>query len=468
MTKPHAPLAGMIVAALLMEAAYASIHLARSAQEQIALVLLVYVIAGAAYCMVLWRLRSAGQWVPPRGTWAVAIGAALVFRLTLLPLHPRTSSDTNRYLWEGLVQTQGVNPYVFPPNAPQLATTADRHASVYREVNHSDVASIYPPFAQLLFRLNASLAGASLMGWKLILLVFDAVLAIAVWWVLRCRGMETIGGIAVRWCPLLLLESYECGHLDLVGVALLAVAIAAMERGRWAASAAMVALSINVKYLWPALAVPLLAVRAADRQRMLAFLGLVATTVVACWLPYHEGIPHALATARTFAETWTFNDPIFELLRAIPGPHWLPMAFVLAGLSALAALLIRRRSVDPWLDTWLLSATALLVSPVAYPWYFLWVVPALATRPRWWLIAWPLAVAVLHLLVGYRHMLTGRWDAMPWASVPIAAIVGIRLGHMWLRRLSVPSSPARQSYATGDRDGSCARCLNVRQVEKSQ
>lgn len=458
----------MIVVALVMEAAYASIHLARSAQEQIALVLLAYVVAGAAYCTVLWRLRSVGQWVTPRGAWSVAIGAALAFRLTLLPLHPSTSSDVNRYLWEGMVQTQGFNPYILPPNAPQLAATSDRQVLVYREVNHAHLASIYPPFAQLLFRLNASLVGGSLMGWKVILLAFDALLAIAVWSLLRGRGKQTLGVIAVLWCPLLLLESYEGGHLDLVGVALLAAAIAAMEQRRWAVSAVAVALSINVKYLWPAFAVPLLAARAADGRRMLAFLGLVAIAAAACWLPYREGVPFALATARTFAEDWAFNDPIFELLRAMPGPGWLPMMLVLVGLSALAILLIRRGPMDPWRDTWLLSATALLVSPVAYPWYFLWVVPALAMRPPLWLIAWPFAVAVLHLLVGYRHVLTGRWDAMPWAWVPIAAIAGIGLGHMWLRRLSIPSSPARHACAALDPDETPARCLSVPRAEKCQ
>jgi hypothetical protein len=58
-----------------------------------------------------------------------------------------------------------------------------------------------------------------------------------------------------------------------------------------------------------------------------------------------------------------------------------PTLFVIGVLIVLAAGLVWRRSEDVWSGAWLPAGTGLLLSPVAYPWYFLWIVPGRAYRP---------------------------------------------------------------------------------------
>ena len=54
---------------------------------------------------------------------AVLWGAAIVFRLLMLTTDPSLSDDVFRYLWDGHLLTEGVNPYSHPISACLLYTS---------------------------------------------------------------------------------------------------------------------------------------------------------------------------------------------------------------------------------------------------------------------------------------------------------------------------------------------------------
>jgi alpha-1,6-mannosyltransferase len=428
------PVRSLLICAVLIEAALLLLHFARNPAEQVALVLVSYLVSGVAFGWLLWRLRDARDGDSSRPTIFILIAAAIVFRLTLLPLAPATSQDVQRYLWEGQVQLKGFSPYILPPTAKELEPLAEKHAATWRLINHADIPAVYPPTAQFLFLCNA-VFGGSLLGWKLILLVFDGLLAAGVAIVLKDRSHALIGLTGVLWCPLLLIECYEGGHLDVIGAALMVLAIVAMSRGRLILSAFALGLCINVKYLWPLLLLILLSRQALHWRQRVVFTTVTLAIAAASWIPDRAGVESAVSTARMFAEHWTFNDVIFELLRPLPGPRWLPMALVSSVLAGLAGLLVYRRSRDVWRDAWLLTGTALLLGPVAYPWYFIWIVPGLAFRPPIWLVVWLLSVPALHL-VDWHYVSTGRWDPMPGLWWVVGAVPALSLLGAWCRRLA--------------------------------
>jgi hypothetical protein len=377
--------------------------------------------------------------------------AGLVFRLTLFPLAPNVSPDVHRYLWEGLVQQAGLSPYRLPPSdaaLDELAAQYPRHAANVRQPStHQDIASIYPPVPQLLFRFNAAIFDGALVGWKLILLLFDGLLAGALlYWLVR-RGVSGGWLAAVWWCPLLLIESYEGAHLDLVGTALLTTALIFAVERRWIAAGLLLGLAANVKYLWPLLLAALLFGRSLPGWGAVRFALAVAFAGVVVWLPYWDDLPAALATARMFAERWTFNDIVFEAVRLIPGPAFLPPLLVALVLAVLAALLIWRKGGELWRDAWLLGGAGLLLSPVAYPWYFIWILPGLAWRPPLWLVIWIVSVPLLHS-VHWHYVATGSWNPM----VPLWYIVtvppALLLARAWWQRLRTPASLSACSDAS--------------------
>lgn len=79
-------------------------------------------------------------------------GACLGFLLTIAT--PSTlQTDQLRYVWDGWMTWQGINPYRFAPvEAPYY------HQIFWAQyINHSHLSTLYPPFAQVLFALAALL-----------------------------------------------------------------------------------------------------------------------------------------------------------------------------------------------------------------------------------------------------------------------------------------------------------------------
>lgn len=424
----------LVIVAVVIESSLLLVHCGPTEATQVALELVAYVISGIAFAWMVVRQKTVDSRQAGTGELAVVLVAAVAFRLTLLPLAPASSSDVYRYLWEGLVQAAGLNPLTTPPDDASLSHLAHANADIYRMVNHRSIPTIYPPFAQFLFWLNAVAFGGSLLGWKLILLFFDLMLAFAGWALLRIRGLPIWTLSSVLWCPLLLLETYGGGHLDIVGVALVVVALLAHERRHATVAGAALGLAFNVKYTWPALALILLVARPGPPSNRIRMAVSAIIVVALCWIPYMGGITALFSTTRMFAETWRFNGAVFDLLRLMPGPCWLPMAIVLITLGLAAAWLGRRPVGNSWPDVWLLFGAAMFFLPVAFPWYFIWIVPALLMDPARWILVWLSLVPLLHL-VDWRHRATGDWHPMPWLWITLGVVPAILLTRAFFQRL---------------------------------
>ncbi|MDX1578816.1 MAG: hypothetical protein R3266_10030, partial [Gemmatimonadota bacterium] len=142
----------------------------------------------AALWAVAWIPGAARLPVPALALWAVAFAAyafaagradalsrrqlwagGVLARLGLLPLAPRLSEDIYRYLWDGWVQRNGVNPFVHPPGDEALS---ELRLDWWSMINHPDVSTIYPPGAQLAF-FALAWSGPALWVFKLLWLAAD-------------------------------------------------------------------------------------------------------------------------------------------------------------------------------------------------------------------------------------------------------------------------------------------------------
>ncbi len=81
---------------------------------------------------------------------ALLMALALLCRLLWLAVPPLLSDDWARYLWDGTLWLQGLNPFETLPSA-----LPDHHPELLGAMNSPDYYTVYPPLAQLIFRIAA-------------------------------------------------------------------------------------------------------------------------------------------------------------------------------------------------------------------------------------------------------------------------------------------------------------------------
>lgn len=333
-------------------------------------------------------LRGSGFGLPARAVLLVVLGAGLLSRALLVAVPPSPEADIHRMIWEGRVPSVGADPYRHAPDDPELAELAAALPETYTGVNYWKLPAIYPPAAQLFFRVTTAFSvHPSVM--KAALVLVEGFLVLALVLLLRRRGLPAGLVVLYVWNPLPLTEIAGGGHVDALGVALLGLGILAAESARPAAAACLAALSGLSKIVGGVL-LPFLLFPARREARgllrvLLAALGTTALVTLPFLTPglLDRGLGARLGEMTEslwlFARHWRFNESGFLLFEALFGEYG--RLAVLAFAVALLAVLLYRR-VEPALAVPLLAGAVFLLSPVAHPWYFLWALPFMVLHPE--------------------------------------------------------------------------------------
>ena len=363
---------------------------------------------GAAHLVYLGAaalaLRAPGPGPGRRPARAIALilAVGLAPRLLLLPAAPSLSGDLYRYLWDGRLVANGWNPYPRPPSDPAFAPW---HDEVYRHLNHAGVPTIYPPLAQWLFALAWKLGGTPL-AWKAVLFALEAALVAGLLVLLRRRGHPPERLLLYYWNPLVVVECYGSGHVDLAAAAFLVAAVALLEAGRRARAGVAFGAAVLVK-LVPLLLVPALARRRAWRTLATAFV-----MIALLYLPFRAAGARLWEGLSTYARHWEFNGPLYAATRPLfangDGPRLLLAASLVVALLVIAW---RARTLSgALLASWM---AFLILSPTVYPWYLVPAIALLPLHPDAGLLLFSGTVALTYLpLPLYRA--TGVWQVPGW------------------------------------------------------
>ena len=163
----------------------------------------------AVFLVIKFTPRAASPWK----LTGVIIFFAIVFRLCLVPSDPSVlSRDMYRYIWDGRVQQDGINPYRYPPQADELAHL--REHQIYPKINRKDYPTLYPAGAQIFFRLFYALVGSNVTAYKGIMVFFDIVTLLVLTALLRAYDFNASRIIVYAWNPLVIFEIAYNGHLE--------------------------------------------------------------------------------------------------------------------------------------------------------------------------------------------------------------------------------------------------------------
>jgi hypothetical protein len=221
-------------------------------------------------------------------------------------------------------------------------------------------------------------------------------------------------------------------------VLLLVISLAALARGWRAAAAVAFALAVSVKFL-PIVVAPLYWRRLRIRD---ALLGLLVVGLL--YAPFLKNGRIPIGSLGTYLARFRFNDPIFARLERMATPPVVASVAVLVGL--LTAMWLRRKhDVIPWSGWAWPMAASLVLAPVLYPWYLLWLVPflgALATLP---IMLWSVTILFTYF-VWYLQAFGHPWQVPGWIIVVEygSMALGAAIVLVW-RSVHSPSSEVRHN-----------------------
>ena len=171
---------------------------------QVTVFLTFYLIAAAAYFIAVIRLDRDKMGL------GIIWGFAILFRVLILLTEQSLSDDVYRYIWDGSLLSQGVNPYALAVNSPLL----NNYESPYRElVNHDWMASPYLPAAQLLFASVTAIVPENVFSFQITTVILDLMIGWLVFDSLRRLSIPPAGVLIYLWNPLIISEFSNGAHV---------------------------------------------------------------------------------------------------------------------------------------------------------------------------------------------------------------------------------------------------------------
>ena len=286
---------------------------------------------------------------------------ACLYRLVLIPSRPIQEADLYRYLWDGRLVLAGVNPYRYTPaeiaerltvayerqqrglpvhldqDDQRLAETLGEHHVYNRRLfwlalaHHGGMPTTYPPMAQAVFAFVAWLCPdispveERTTVLKAVLVCFDLATLLVLLNILHHFRLPLSWSVVYAWCPLVLKEVANSGHVDSVAVFFCVLAWWCGLRQRWGWAGLTWALAVLTK-AYPLALLPILLAwigATGGRWAYLRFFGVavpVLLGVVALALPTNS--QHTPFTGiLIFLREWEMNDALFHATRR--GVEWL-------------------------------------------------------------------------------------------------------------------------------------------------
>jgi hypothetical protein len=410
--------------------------------------LALYVVA--CYVVQRWSDRStrAAKWT----SIALVIFFAAASRAVLVPQRPYLSSDVYRYAWDGHVQSAGINPYRYVPEAAELSGLRDD--KIYPNITREDKQwrSPYPPVAQAVFFAIARMGPMSVTAFKAAMSSFDLITILLLMLVLARSSIDPARAIIFAWHPLVIFEGAHSGHIEAVYIAFLALALVTWSGRKHALTGVALALATLVKF-YPALLLPVFLVAKPEalsaktshldeeparssfvtrviHKGNLAMLVAFGATILLAYAPYWSASSNLFAFLRGYIEEEGFvqSGARYFLLDAVRKVVSIPtdvfLVFAAACLMAVAVwwlLRVKRDASDVARGALALIGTYLLVTTPRYAWYYVWLVPFLCFAPSLgWLYL--TCASVLLYLVWYTPLVYPEVPLWLGASLYVPAL----------------------------------------------
>ncbi len=321
--------------------------------------------------ILLWILfRTFPDEWPEKKQFILIFSIAVLCRLFFLEFP--VSYDVNRYIWEGDLFNQDINPYLHAPDSPAVKSFVN---SIWHDINHKDKTACYPPMMIIFFSVLAAISKSPLF-FKGVIVFFDIAVIPVLALLIRSRKIDFKFLMIYAFNPLVLVFISGEGHLDAIQIFFISLALyfITVKKNGWSFFA--LGCAVMSKY-YALILFPFFVNSRNWKKSLLIFIPFVT------FIPFlHSGVS-IFTSLMTFGTNMHYNDSLAELFRIFFGPYAVPLSVLFLFICLSIIFLLVHDTVK---SAYLAIACLLLLIPTLHPWYIILITPFIVIFPsRAWL-----------------------------------------------------------------------------------
>jgi len=359
------------------------------------------------------------------------IAFSLFLRISLIGMTPNLTDDFYRFIWDGVLLANGVNPFEHLPSyymqksygvpgnmVPGLSST------LFVGMNSPDYYTIYPPVSQVVYWIGAEIFGGDILG-NVVVMRFFIILAEAatMWYLVKIlrhfnRNIKWVLLYALN--PLIILELAGNLHFEAVMIAFLMMGYYYLLKKKYLLAFLLLALSINTKLI-PLMLLSYIAFSLGWKKTVqMSFI--VGGVTLLCHAPFYDisFIQNFFSSIELYFQTFEFNASIYYVIRWIGfqtvGYNIIATAGkYLAATSTLGILTIswyyRDRKLRNFPKMVILALSIYyFLSTIVHPWYITTLVAFVPLTGNLFPIVWSLLLPLTYHV--YRTPAYTEWMSL--------------------------------------------------------
>jgi alpha-1,6-mannosyltransferase len=348
----------------------------------------------------------------------------IILRCILLPAYPPLSDDYFRFIWDGYLNMEGINPYELKPEEFIQYHGEKQYHFIYEQLNSKIYFSVYPPLLQAIFYISTWLFPESVQGsvivMRLFLILFELGSIFFIYQILKRFSLPKWQVLLYALNPLVIIEISGNLHFEGMMIFFLMGSIYLLTKfDNIIPSAISLGLAIGAKLL-PLIFIPFFLWKLGFKKAII--YGVVAGIIflLSFFMLWDETLLYNFRESiRLYYKSFEFNGGIYYLCREIGYLFrgYNEIATIGPGLAIFSALgiivlaLLDKKKDISRLPLLFLLALSLyqLCSTTVHPWYIAPLVALASLTSSRYAIVWSGLILLTYINYSYQSYYENIW-----------------------------------------------------------
>lgn len=304
----------------------------------------------------------------------------IVIRLGLIVVFPNLSDDIYRFIWDGYLLQQGINPFEYLPTA--LQDQDNRLAELYPLLNSPNYFSIYPPICQVVFFVSA-FSDELMISSIVIKSIFFLTELGSLYLFIRLLDLLEMdrNSVLLYWLnPLIIIELLGNLHFEAIMIFFVLLFLVALKANKMVQAGMAFSAAVSVKLL-PLMFGPFLLKYLIEKKKWFVFGAVSIGLLLLLFTPFllDGNLGRMMTSVDLYFQKFEFNASVYYVLRmlgiwitgynqiAVIGPF---LSLMTLGLIVWLAYKNEKLDFHTMIQLFFMAfCTYLFLGTTVHPWY---------------------------------------------------------------------------------------------------